>query len=145
MTDAAARDLLARIDPAWGAFRNAVEARRADGFGARTASGWTIRAMIAHVAAWHDATSYRLFRFAATLHGQPKVEADDDAFNARVASETEDRSDDQVLSALDRSFDRLRVAVAELPPGFAAADDGWVEAVVAGNTFDHYAEHLDEL
>lgn len=27
----------------------------------------------------------------------------------------------------------------------ADVDDGWVEAVVAGNSFEHYEEHLVEL
>ena len=43
------------------------------------------------------------------------------------------------------TFERLRSSIAGLRPGYAALEDGWVEAVVAGNTFGHYAEHLDEL
>lgn len=143
--DPARRDLLARIDVAWDEFRRAVEGRRADGFAATTASGWTLRAMLAHVGAWHDATAYRLYRFAATGRAQPNVQEDDDTFNARVAAETADRSDDQVILDLDRSFERLRATVAELPGGFSTFDDGWVEAVVAGNSYDHYREHLEEL
>jgi hypothetical protein len=142
--DPTRRDMLARIDASWDAFRAAVKVRRGQGFDATTHSGWTVRAVLAHVGAWHDATADRLRRFAATGRGQPKVEADDDVFNARVAAETADRRDDQVVADLDRSFARFRAAVGELP-GFSANDDGWVEAVVAGNSYEHYTEHLDEL
>lgn len=101
--------------------------------------------MLAHVAAWHDATAYRLNRFTATSTPQDKVEPDDDAFNARVARESADLPDARVLATLDSSFARLHSALQELPDGYADDDDGWVEAVVAGNTNEHYAEHLPEL
>ena len=99
--------------------------------------------MLSHIAAWHDATTYRLNRFAATGKQQPTVDSNDEAFNARVAAESIGLSRQRVVRALDGSARRLREAIAELPPDLD--DDGWVAAVVRGNTFDHYDEHRDEL
>lgn len=101
--------------------------------------------MLAHVAAWHDATAYRLHRFTATGVPQDKVEPDDDAFNARVARESAELSDERVIATLDASYARLQAAIRDLPVGYGDDDEGWVEAVVAGNTYDHYPEHLVEL
>lgn len=135
--------LLGRVDAAWDEFNARVQAVPPDRWSAPTSAGWSLRAMLAHVAAWHDATAFRLHRFAATGRPQPKVEENDDAFNARVAEETADRSPDDVRLSLGASFDRLRAAIASLPPDLDP--DGWTEAVVAGNSFGHYDEHLPEL
>lgn len=73
------------------------------------------------------------------------MEPDDVAFNARVAAESEDVPYRLILESLDSSYRRLCGALDELPACYADMDDGWVEAVVTGNTCDHYAEHLREL
>lgn len=108
-----------------------------------TASGWTVGAMLAHIAAWHEATAYRLHRFGATGHPQPKVVEDDEAFNAQVAVETAGRHAELIRADVHASFERLRAAVLALDPELDPK--GWVEAVVAGNTYEHYAEHREEL
>jgi hypothetical protein len=108
-----------------------------------TASGWTVGAMLAHIAAWHEATAYRLHRFAATGHPQPKVVEDDETFNAQVAAETAGRHAELVRADVHVSFERLRLALLTLDPELDAK--GWVEAVVAGNTYEHYEEHREEL
>jgi hypothetical protein len=138
-------EILALVDASWSTFRDGVERARGAGFDGTTEAGWTVRGMLAHICAWHDASAYRLHRFAATGQPQPKVEPDDDTFNARVASESADRSDDEILDALHGSFRRLRDAIATLPPGSLQVDGGWAEAVIAGNTYEHYEEHLAEL
>jgi len=108
-----------------------------------TTSGWTIGAMLAHIAAWHEATAYRLHRFGATGHPQPKVVEDDETFNAQVATETAGRHAELIRADVHATFERLRAAIltldSELDP------KGWVEAVVAGNTYEHYEEHREEL
>ena len=108
-----------------------------------TPSGWTVGAMLAHIAAWHEATAYRLHRFAATGHPQPKVVEDDETFNAQVAAETAGRHAELVRADVHVSFERLRLALLTLDPELDAK--GWVEAVVAGNTYEHYEEHREEL
>ena len=134
--------LVQRMDDAWAAFGGAVDRLPTSALGKPTASGWTLGAMLAHVTAWHDATAFRVHRFAATGRSQPKVEEDDDRFNARVASETAAHPPDRILSAMRASYARLRDAVASLD---ALDAEGWVEHVVAGNTYEHYDEHRPEV
>ena len=114
-----------------------------DAYARPTISGWTVGAMLAHIAAWHEATGYRLHRFGATGHPQPKVVEDDETFNARVAAETAGRHAELIRADVHASFERLRLALLTLDPELDAK--GWVEAVVAGNTYEHYQEHHDEL
>jgi hypothetical protein len=135
-------DLLQRVEDGWASFDERLERVPSDGFGRITSSGWTLGAMLGHLAAWHDATTYRLHRFAATRHEQPVVEADTDAFNARAASEVEGLSGDDVRLGLRASYERLREAILGVPE---LDPDGWVVAVVAENTYEHYDEHLGEL
>ena len=98
--------------------------------------------MLAHIAAWHDATAYRLHRFGATGHPQPKVVEDDETFNASVAAETAGRRRRR-SGPTSRLVRTLRVAILALDPELDPK--GWVEAVVAGNTYEHYDEHRAEL
>ena len=74
-----------RVEEGWRGFDARLDRLAPGDLDRVTPSGWTIGAMLGHIAAWHDATTYRLHRFAATGHEQPQVEADDDGFNARVA------------------------------------------------------------
>jgi hypothetical protein len=134
-----------RMDRGWTELRALVEAARVSGFDRRTDAGWTIGAMLAHLAAWHDATASRLRRYATTRRPQPKIDDDDDAFNARVAEAAVGRADDRILADLDASFVQLRAAVEALPVSYLTSDDGWAEAVLAGNSYEHYVEHVAEL
>lgn len=141
--EAAREALLRRMDAAWAEFSARADAAPRGAWDRETSAGWALRAMLSHIAAWHEATTYRLHRFAATGRPQPKLEPDDDRFNARVAEETADRTPEQVRRSLHGSYERLREAVdgqpVELDPG------GWIEAVVAGNCYGHYEEHLSEI
>ena len=134
--------LLDRMDGAWAGFSGSVDRLDPGDLAMPTASGWTLGAMLAHVTAWHDATAFRVQRYGATSHTQPKVEEDDDRFNERVAAETAGLPPDRILASLRSSYDRLRDAVASLD---TLDEDGWVEHVVAGNTYEHYEEHLPEV
>ena len=99
--------------------------------------------MLAHIAAWHEETAYRLHRFGATGHPQPKVVEDDETFNAQVATETAGRHAELIRADVHATFERLRAAILTLDPELDPK--GWVEAVVAGNTYEHYEEHREEL
>ena len=136
-------DLVFRVDEAWRPFAADMARLSHEAYERPTASGWTVGVMLAHIAAWHEATAYRLYRYGATAHPQPKVVEDDEAFNAQVAAETTGRHAELIRADVHASFERLRVAVLALDPELDPK--GWVEAVVAGNTYEHYAEHHDEL
>ena len=136
-------DLVFRVDEAWRPFAADMAKLSHEAYEGPTASGWTVGAMLAHIAAWHEATAYRLHRFGATGHAQPKVVEDDETFNARVVAETAGRHAELIRADVHASFERLRLALLTLDPELD--QKGWVEAVVAGNTYEHYAEHHDEL
>ena len=142
MTETDRDDLLRRVDESWRAFDTRLSRLAPDEIDRVTPSGWTMGAMLGHIAAWHDATTYRLHRFAATGHDQPQVEADDDVFNARVAAEVEGMPAERLVDWVRASYSRLDQALRAVP---ALDADGWVEAAVAGNTFEHYQEHAPEL
>jgi hypothetical protein len=132
-----------RVDEAWRPFAADMARLSHEAYEQTTEAGWTVGGMLAHVAAWHEATAYRLHRFGATGRPQPKVVDDDDAFNARVIDETAGRHAELIRADVHASFERLRAAVLALDPELDP--QGWVEAVVAGNTYEHYAEHSAEL
>ena len=136
-------ELVFRVDEAWRLFSADMARLSHEAYGRPTASGWTVGAMLAHIAAWHEATAYRLYRFGATGHPQPKVVEDDEAFNAAVATETAGRHAELIRADVHATFERLRAAVLTLDPELDPK--GWVEDVVAGNTYEHYEEHRDEL
>ncbi len=142
MTEIDRDELTLRVQDSWRAFDARLDRLAPDAIDRVTPSGWTIGAMLAHIAAWHDATAYRLHRFGATGHEQPQVEADDDAFNARVAAEVEGMPAARLVDWARASYQRLDDALRAIP---ALDADGWVAAVVAGNTFEHYEEHAPEL
>jgi hypothetical protein len=135
--------MLERIDRHWPEFWAKVERLPDAAFASTTASGWTVQGMLAHVAAWQDETTHRLYRFLATGDPQPVTDDDEDRYNARVAAESADRMPSDLRRALRRSFERLRQAISELD--IPLPDDDWVGAVVAGNSWGHYAEHLPEV
>ena len=107
---------------------------------------WTRKQMLAHISAWHELTSDRLARYAEAGEpvGLPGDEGED-AINTRTARGADGRTTGEILYGLDDSFRRLRRAVARLSDGQLAANDGWAAAVIAGNSFDHYTEHLPDL
>src|SRR5919199_350996 len=65
--------------------------------------------------------------------------------NFRLADAAARRSAEDVLDELDASYEALRAELERLTPSQLAAEDGWARHVVSGNSFDHYAEHRNEL
>src|SRR5688500_17389787 len=99
--------------------------------------------MLAHIAAWHEATAYRLYCFGATGHPQPKEVEDDEALNAAGAAEADGRHAELTRADVHATFERLRAAVLTLDPELDPK--GWIEGVVAGNTYENDEEHGDEV
>jgi hypothetical protein len=138
-------DTLARMDAGWAAFHGLVQAMPGERVEARIGEGqWTRKQMLAHLTAWHDLTATRLARFVES--GEPQdLDGEEDAINARAARAAEGRATGEILLGLDDSYRRLRHAVARITDTQLPAHDGWAGAVIAGNTYDHYAEHLPDL
>src|SRR5205823_874717 len=75
--------------------------------------------------------------------GRPAGTADE--LNARFVSEARDKGPATVLADLDDAHTRLLKEVEQLTPEQLHAKEAWPIAIVAGNTFGHYAEHHVEL
>lgn len=171
-TPVISKELASRMRMPWILFRVSAAALFPEELERPTPAGWTYQAMLAHVAAWHELAARRIDAFRETGRREPPAGADAerlyadlglragdrealgrawdmDRFNAAIAAAAAGRPPTEVLAGLDASFGRITEAVGALSDEQAAAhvEDGksFVEAVVAGNTIEHYAEHRPEL
>ncbi|HUG56499.1 MAG TPA: DinB family protein [Candidatus Limnocylindrales bacterium] len=160
------------MDEAWPPFRMSAAALGHARLESPTPVGWTFKAMLAHVAAWHRSAARRLRAFRETGQtGTPDPAGADalyeelglgaahrealgrgwdmDRFNAAVAEAAASRAPADVLRDLDASFTLVRDEAGRLSDAEVAADvqDGrsWAVALVAGDTYEHYEEHRAEL
>ncbi len=141
------RNTLRRMDEGWAAFDDHVKALRSEQLTTRLGEGeWTRKQMLAHITTWHELTTDRLLKFGETAEpvGLPGDEQED-SINARTARSSEGRTTGEIVIAMTDSHRRLRRAVAALTDEQLAAHDGWAAAVIAGNSFEHYEEHLRDL
>ena len=138
-------DLLGVVQTSWTAFRLAIGAVGLPSLEEKTSTGWTYKDLVAHAAAWEDRTAARLRTFresGATTY--PGVD-DTDEFNAAVVERTRGREGREVIGELDAAHARILGEIGKLTSEQIHANDDWVIAVVAGNTYGHYADHLDEI
>ncbi len=129
---------------AWIPFRVAILSLGLAGLNATTSSGWTFKDLVAHTTAWSDLTIKRLAHYRET--GEPVGsggEADD--INAEVVARTNGRDAREVLNELDASIEKLFAAVTKLDEKQLHQNDDWAIAIVAGNTYGHFAEHHVEI
>ena len=139
------RRTLARMDEGWEAFHGRVRALPIQELELPTGEGgWTRRQMLGHITVWHELTTDRLARFRES--GEPiELAEETDAINARAARAADGRTTGEIVMATGDSFRRLRREVARLDDSRLAAHDGWAAAVIDGNSFGHYEEHLADL
>ncbi|MFN2520728.1 MAG: maleylpyruvate isomerase N-terminal domain-containing protein [Candidatus Limnocylindria bacterium] len=139
-------ELLARVDDGWRPFRDAVRAIGRARMDEMTAAGWMFRDLLAHCAAWEELTSRRL-RALRESGGreQPPPGVDVDVFNAQVADSHRLVGPEALLDELEASHRLLREEIGRLTDEQVVANDSWVVAVVAGNSYGHYLEHAAEL
>ena len=141
----AIQETLDRMDEAWTTFRDRV--RRLPGEQLERPIGggaWSRKQMLAHISTWHDLAIGRLAGYSET--GVPSAEPDDeDMVNARAARAAAGRPTGEVLLAMEDSYRRLRREVGRLSDAQLTAHDDWAAAIIGGNTYGHYADHLDDL
>jgi hypothetical protein len=139
------RETLSRMDEGWAAFRDRVHALPSEQLELRLGDGaWTRKQMLAHIATWHDLTVERLGGFSES--GVPAgLDEHEDVINARAARAAEGRTTGEILQTMEDSFRRLRREVARLTDPQLTAHDGWAAAVIAGNSYGHYLDHLPDL
>jgi hypothetical protein len=102
--------------------------------------------MLAHISAWHELTTDRLLKYAVS--GEPvglPGDEDEDAINLRMARASDGRTTGEVVVGTADTHRRLRRTVSAMTDAQLAAHDGWASAVIAGNSFEHYQEHLADL
>jgi hypothetical protein len=138
-------DLFALVQTPWTGFRLAIGAIGVPSLEEKTWTGWTYKDLVAHAAAWEDRTATRLLTFRESgAKTYPGVD-DTDEFNAAVVERTSGRDAREVLAELDKAHARIVGEIGKLTREQIHANDDWVIAVVAGNTYGHYADHLDEI
>ena len=137
-------ETLARMDEGWADFRQRVHAIPSQLLEAHIAPGsWTRKQMLAHVATWHEITIERLGGLIDM--GEPTEAPDEDAINARAARAAVGRTSGEILLDLEHTDRQLRRKVARLTDEQLAAHDAWAAAVIAGNSYGHYRDHLADL
>ena len=147
-------ELLQAVDDGWRSFRESVRHVGRAGMDRQTGAGWTFHDLFAHVAGWHDLTARRLrvFRMTGTFPGAGDESsvgvpafATADEFNARLVSSHRLVGAEALVDELDTTFHAVRSELAQLTDAQIHAADDRVIAVLAGNTYGHYAEHAAEL
>ena len=138
-------ETLARMDEGWSAFRKRVHALPGQLLEARIGEGaWTRKQMLAHVGTWHERTIEALAWLLET--GEVPTDPEDtDVINARAARAAIGRTTGEIVFAVDDSYLHVHRAVARLTDEQLSAHDGWATAMIAGNTYGHYEEHLADL
>lgn len=138
-------DLSALVQTPWPNFRAAIGSLGVAGLEQKTSAGWTYKDLAAHAAAWEERAATRLETFRESkTKSLPSVD-DTDEFNAAVVERTRTRDAGEVLRELDAAHERIVEEIRKLTPEEIHAHDDWAVAVIAGNTYGHYAEHFDEL
>jgi DinB family protein len=138
------RETLARMDEGWNDFLGRIHALPSEHLERHIGDGWTRKQMLAHIGTWHDLTTERLGRFAET--GEPSdFDEHEDVINARSARAAEGRTMGEVLQGMEDSYRRLRREVGRLGDNQLATHDGFAAAIIAGNSYGHYAQHLQDL
>jgi hypothetical protein len=136
---------LERMDESWAAFRARALAIPPERLSIPVApGGWSIKQMLAHIWTWHDLTIDRLSRFRES-GAAVELPEEADAINARAARTAGGRTTGEILMGIDDSYRRLRHQAERLTDAQLAAEAGWAAAILAGNTYEHYAEHLADL
>jgi hypothetical protein len=138
-------DLLALVQTSWTPFRLAIGAIGLPSLEEKTSTGWTYKDLVAHAAAWEDRTASRLATFRESGGNAAPGIDDTDEFNAAVVERTRGRDAREVLGELDAAHARIVGEIGKLTTQQIHPSDDWVIAVVAGNTYGHYADHLDEI
>ena len=134
------KELLEREERAWRALCGLYDRTPEDAWEKPGANGdWSMKDVMAHVAAWHALTTDRLecLRSTGDLPGAPDV----DSFNDEQHLRCKDMPlhDIRAMSGGSRHRFREEVAQIEDPVGDRLAQ------IVVANGDGHYAEHLPDL
>jgi hypothetical protein len=133
-------ELTERMREGWRPFRRALGRIGTKRLEEKTASGWTGKAMLAHLAYWLEALEESLPERLAGRRGPIRdAQAENDKTQAAAA---EQRASD-VVKRLDDAYTKVLDIVRALPPD----EDVHFMAIrlIAGESYGHFAEHLPEI
>jgi hypothetical protein len=103
--------------------------------------GWTVKDLLWHVAGWLRTCADSLGAMASGRYVDDETtDADTDAVNARLAAEAGGLSVDDVWSGVVEARELVLSRWAELPEV-----DSLAAEELAGETFEHYEEHVPHL
>lgn len=150
-------EVIDRIDERWGELNTLVDSLRPEELVKPTADGWAVKDHLVHIAAWEHS-------LLALLDGTDRREAmgvgrdagDTDAINAEVWAMHREKTPEQALDYFRRTHELLMKRLQALTDADLQLtynhyqpneprdvdDDRPVIDWVAGNTYDHYAEHI---
>ncbi|HJN92584.1 MAG TPA: maleylpyruvate isomerase N-terminal domain-containing protein [Dehalococcoidia bacterium] len=120
-------------------WRSAVEAIPAE---TAREDGWTLRDVVAHVAAWHRFAAERLSELAA---GGGEKSVDADVVNAEVRTRAAQQSWEEIAREAEAARAEFLRAVEEFPAEMLRANDGLAAFLIGVNGADHYEEHMDDF
>jgi hypothetical protein len=114
-------------------------------------NGWSIKDLLAHLAAWEGRAAGLYARLAAGREIDDGV-SDFNAFNAIVYQKNLERSLADIRTEELQAFADLRQVAKTAPEAhlFNPAQFAWTKGrpfvdFIAWNSYDHYAEHLPDL
>jgi L-fuculose-phosphate aldolase len=109
---------------------------------AARADGWTLKDVVAHIAAWQR---FAIKRLGAIKDGGGREATDADAFNAKVKADSARQDWVAVQAEAKAAHEAFVRAISETSASVLETDDGLGAFVIAVNGFGHYAEHINDF
>lgn len=153
----AANNVLIRIEPEWEKLNALIDSLGPQGLAQAGDDGWAVKDHLIHIAAW-EISLIALLQGAdrASAMGAPGL-SETDAINAAVWSAHKDKSPEEALAYFRETHAKLITVLSRLSdddleraynhyqpndPKPSPSGEQPVIDWVAGNTYDHYAEHI---
>jgi len=133
-------ELIERMREGWRPFRRALARIGSQRLGEKTTSGWTGKAMLAHLAYWLEALEESLPERLAGRRGRIRdAQAENDKTEAAAAPQPVHA----IVKRLDDAYRKVFDTVEALP----ADEDLHFMAIrlIAGESYGHFVEHLAEI
>lgn len=105
--------------------------------------GWSVKDTLAHLAWWEHYTLRRLNGAPRLIQEGEESGTTLDDTNKHVYEENRQKPLAVVLAEYSEAFRQIRAAVEALPDDALADED--TQGLIAGNTYDHYDEHLQAI
>jgi hypothetical protein len=152
-----ANSVMAPIEKGWAELNALVDSLGPPGLTITGSDGWAVKDHLVHIAAWeHSLLALLDGSDRRSAMGVPGVAEETDAVNAAVWALHRNKTPGQALdyfrnahAALMRMLGAMSDAELQLPYNHyqrndprSESDDRPVVDWVAGNTYDHYAEHI---